>query len=58
MSARDVDGTGDGARGVALRRRRRRTSRLATPKDVLNGTDWGILEDGQDASTPRAPSSR
>ena len=26
-----------------------------TPKDVLNGTDWGILEDGQESFDPEAP---
>ena len=25
-----------------------------TPKDVLNGTDWGILEDGQESFDPEA----
>ena len=26
-----------------------------TPRDVLNGTDWGILEDGQESFDPEAP---
>ena len=25
-----------------------------TPKDVLNGKDWGILEDGQESFDPEA----
>ena len=26
-----------------------------TPRDVLHGTDWGILEDGQESFDPEAP---
>ena len=29
-----------------------------TPKDVLNGTDWGILEDGQESFDPEAVAAK
>ena len=29
-----------------------------TPKDVLNGTDWGILEDGQESFDPEAVATK